>query len=161
MIVNGKVIIYKNPNGDIRTAPKNISFEQFQEANDMHMQDVKNVMNELAFEIMATGRIHDFTKKTKERLFYKNFLSAMNDGTDFINDEWYQHHIEEERHHLLSKCKEDVNLIDVLEMITDCVCAGMSRSGDVRPIEINDEILRSALNNTVDFIKDIVISKTR
>lgn len=29
--------IKKNPNGDTRTAPKGITFEQFQEANDMHI----------------------------------------------------------------------------------------------------------------------------
>lgn len=71
-----RIIIYKNPNGDTRTAPKNISFEQFQEANDMHIQDVKNVMNELALNIMIAGDRHDSTKKFKERLFYENFLST-------------------------------------------------------------------------------------
>lgn len=155
------ITIYKNPNGDTRTAPKDISFEQFQEANDMHIQDVRNVMNELGLNIMLAGDRHDTTKKTQERLFYKNFLSTMNDGTDFVNDEWYQLHINKERHHLLSKCHDDVDLIDVLEMISDCVCAGMSRSGDVRPIEINDEILRKALNNTVDLIKNMIIAKER
>ena len=29
------VKIFKNPNGDTRTAPKNVTFEEFQEANDM------------------------------------------------------------------------------------------------------------------------------
>lgn len=155
----GKIIIYKNPNGDTRTAPKNISFEQFQEANDMHIQDVRNVMNNLALRIMITGTLHDTTKKSAEPLFYKNFLSTMNEGTDFVSDKWYQLHIEEERHHLLSNCPDDVNLIDVLEMITDCVCAGMARSGEVRPIEINTEILEKALSNTVDLVKNMVISK--
>lgn len=154
-----RIIIYKNPNGDTRTAPKNISFEQFQEANDMHIQDVKNVMNELALNIMIAGDRHDSTKKFKERLFYENFLSTMNDGTDFINDEWYQLHIKKERHHLLSRCPEDVDLIDVLEMIADCVCAGMARSGEVRPIEINTEILEKALTNTVNLVKNMVVSK--
>lgn len=154
-----RIIIYKNPNGDTRTAPKNISFEQFQEANDMHIQDVKNVMNELALNIMLAGDRHDGTKKFKERLFYENFLSTMNDGTDFVNDEWYQLHIRKERHHLLSRCPEDVDLIDVLEMIVDCVCAGMARSGEVRPIEINTEILEKALTNTVDLVKKMVVSK--
>ena len=36
--------IQKNPNGDTRTAPKGITFEEFQEANDMHIEDVKEVM---------------------------------------------------------------------------------------------------------------------
>lgn len=36
--------IKKNPNGDTRTAPKGITFEQFQEANDMHIDSVGEVM---------------------------------------------------------------------------------------------------------------------
>lgn len=153
------ITIYKNPNGDTRTAQNNISFEKFQEANDMHIQDVRNVMNELGLNIMLAGDRHDVTKKTHERLFYENFLSTMKYGTDFVNDKWYQLHINKERHHLLSKCQDDVDLIDVLEMIADCVCAGMSRGGEVRPIEINDDILRKALNNTVDLIKNMIIVK--
>ncbi len=42
------IIIEKNPNGDTRTAPNGISFEQFQEANDMHRADVNAVMKFLA-----------------------------------------------------------------------------------------------------------------
>ena len=40
--------ITKNPNGDTRTAPKGITFEQFQQANDTHIQDVQSVMWELS-----------------------------------------------------------------------------------------------------------------
>jgi hypothetical protein len=146
--------IYKNPNGDTRTAEKDVSFEEFQKANDMHIQDIRNVMNELAMLLMVKGTNHDYTKKLEEKLFYNNFLSTMNNGTDFINDEWYQLHIAKERHHLLSKCPEDVNLLDVLEMIVDCVCAGMARSGEVRSVEIDQEILNKALANTVELIKN-------
>lgn len=38
------IIIYKNPNGDTRTAPEGITFEQFQEANDMHIEDVRYLL---------------------------------------------------------------------------------------------------------------------
>lgn len=152
-------IIYKNSNGDTRTAKKDVSFKEFQEANDMHIQDVRNVMNELALKLMVTGATHDYTKKSYEKLFYKNFLSTINNNTDFVNDEWYQLHIKNERHHLLSRCPEDVNLIDILEMITDCVCAGMARSGDIRPIEIDDDILNKALVNTTKMIKNMITVK--
>lgn len=148
--------IKKNPNGDTRTAPKNVSFEDFQIANSMHMYDVSNVMWELAEMIDARGENHDWTKKSQEELFYNNFLSTMNHGTDFTKDEWYQIHIKTERHHLLANCPDDVNLIDVLEMIVDCTCAGLARSGKVRPIELNDDILRKAINNTVELIKSMV-----
>ena len=151
------VKIFKNPNGDTRTAPKNVSFEEFQEANDMHIDDVKQVMYELSQIIYHRGKIHDCTKKSQERMFYDNFLSTMNDGTDFVNDEWYQLHIKAERHHLLSNCPDDVNLIDVLEMIADCVCAGMARSGEVRDLEINPDILNRAVQNTAKLIKDMIV----
>lgn len=36
-----KIIIEQNPNGDTRTAPKDVSYEEFQKANDMHISDVK------------------------------------------------------------------------------------------------------------------------
>lgn len=150
-----KIKIKRNPNGDTRTAPKDISFEQFQEANDMHKSDVRRVMARLATKLEVRGAFHDHTKKSQERLFYDNFLDTMNNGTDFVNNDWYQLHINEERHHLLSRCPEDVDLIDVLEMIVDCVCAGKARAGEVRSIEINDKILRKALNNTVTKVNNM------
>ena len=148
--------IKKNPNGDTRTAPKNVSFKDFQEANDMHISDVNNVMKFLSNCVIFRGMLHDYTKKSQEKLFYDNFLSTINNGTDFIKDEWYQFHVQMERHHLLSHCPDDVNLIDVLEMIVDCTCAGLARSGEVRPMEINDDILHKAIDNTVELIKSVV-----
>lgn len=43
-------------------------------------------------------------------------------------------------------------------MIADCVCAGRARSkfGAVYPIDISDEMLRNAFENTVKLIKDRV-----
>ena len=148
--------IKKNPNGDTRTAPKNVSFEDFQKANDMHISDVRKVMNILSIVIDHRGDTHDYTKKLQEKLFYDNFLSTINNGTDFTKGEWYQMHVESERHHLLSNCPNDVNLIDVLEMIVDCTCAGLARSGEVRPMEINDDILHKAIDNTIELIKSMV-----
>lgn len=151
--------IIKNPNGDTRTAPKNITYEQFQEANGMHIDDVKAVMYELSKMLEQAGEHHDCTKKSQERMFYRNFLSTINDGTDFVSNEWHQLHIMAERHHLLSRCPEDVNLIDVLEMIADCVCAGLSRSGEVRGLEINSEILNKAVKNTAELVKTMIVVK--
>lgn len=146
------IIIEKNPNGDTRTAPKGITFEQFQKANDMHREDVRKVMSFLAYRTNRTGLKHDHTKKSDEELFYNDFLSTMNSGTDFTKGKWYKMHIANERHHLFSRCPDDVNLIDVLEMIADCVCAGMARSGYVRDLEISSDILERAVKNTVELI---------
>lgn len=151
--------IKKNPNGDTRTAPKGITFEQFQEANDMHIDDVREVMHALSRFVDMAGRSHDFTKKSRERMFYRDFVNTQENGADFVNGEWYQLHVKAERHHLLSKCPDDVNLIDVLEMIADCTCAGLARSGEIRDLEIDNDILNRAVRNTAEMIKNMVTVK--
>ena len=151
--------IRKNPNGDTRTAQKDVSFEQFQEANDMHIEDVRSVMYELSKMVDARGENHDCTKKSQERMFYRDFVNTQENGDDFTKSEWYSLHTKAERHHLLSCCPEDVNLIDVLEMIADCVCAGMARSGEIRDLEINSDILNRAVQNTANIIKQMIIVK--
>ena len=149
--------IKKNPNGDTRTAPKGITFEEFQEANDMHIYDVASVMYELSKMVDSAGEHHDCTKKSQERMFYRDFVNTQENGDDFTKSEWYSLHTKAERHHLLSCCPEDVNLIDVLEMIADCVCAGMARSGEIRDLEINPDILNRAVQNTAKLIKDMIV----
>ena len=155
-MIKEMIKITKNPNGDTRTAPKGITFEQFQEANDMHIDNVADVMWELANLIEKTGELHDCTKKSQERMFYRDFVNTQENGADFVSGEWYQLHVNAERHHLLSNCPEDVNLIDVLEMIADCTCAGLARSGEIRDLEINSEILERAVKNTAELIKSMV-----
>ena len=150
------ITIHKNPNGDTRTAPKGITFEQFQDANDSHIDDVRNVMYELSRMVDAAGEHHDCTKKSQERMFYRDFRNTMETGEDFVSGEWYQLRVKAERHHLLSNCPDDVNLIDVLEMIADCTCAGLTRSGEVRDLEISPEILEKAAQNTVKLIKSMI-----
>ena len=150
-----KVVIHKNPNGDTRTAPKGITFKQFQEANNSHIMDVTNTMLRVSEMMEEAACTHDHTKKSDEEQFYKDFLSTMNEGTDFVSGKWYQHHVNTERHHLLSRCPEDVNLLDVIEMIVDCVCAGKTRSGEIRGLEITPEILETAMKNTVKLVDDM------
>lgn len=151
------VTIHKNPNGDTRTAPKDISFIQFQEANDSHVEDVKTTMCYLSIFLVEKGLKHDWTKKSEEKMFYRDFLATMNEGADFVSGEWYQLHVNTERHHLLSRCPEDVNLLDVIEMIVDCVCAGKTRSGEIKGLEITTDILEKALKNTVKLIDDMTM----
>lgn len=99
-----------------------------------------------------TGKVHDFTKRKEpeKSLFYRELCATIEGNMDsFIDGKWYPMHCCTERHHLNEHCPEDVNLIDVLEMICDCVCAGMARSGSVRPVSISDDVLRKAFDNTV------------
>lgn len=154
-----KVVIHKNPNGDTRTAPKGITFKQFQEANNSHIMDVTNTMLRVSEMMEEAACTHDHTKNSDEEQFYKDFLSTMNEGTDFVSGKWYHHHVNTERHHLLSRCPEDVNLLDVIEMIVDCVCAGKTRSGEIRGLEITPEILETAMKNTVKLVDDMTEAK--
>lgn len=114
-------------------------------------------MERIADMTKEAGKNHDWTKTGEYEIeFFKDFRAALDGKQDFINGTWWPIHVTAERHHLLAHCPEDVNLIDVLEMIADCTLAGLTRSGTVRPVEINDEILKKAVDNTVELIKNMV-----
>ena len=155
------ISIIPNTNGDTRTAPHDVTLEQFVEANTMHINDVRNVMNYLALKMVKQGMAHDYTKIDSSKLFYENFKATMEGNSDFVNDEWYQMHIQREKHHPLSNCHEDINLLDIIEMVVDCVCAGKARSGSVRPLEVDSEILLKALSNTEKLIDTITEIKDK
>ena len=87
--------------------------------------------------------------------FHRDFI----EGTDgFTEKEWYQRHIKLNRHHLLQAggVPNDVNLVDVLDMIVDCVMAGMARTGEVYPLDIKPEVLKAAFDNTAELLKNNV-----
>ena len=90
----------------------------------------------------------------KIRVFYRDMCAVLEGRMDFFDGEWSKLHYEElERHHLKRFCPEDVNLFDVIEMLCDCVCAGMARSGDIYDIDIPADILTKAVSNTVELMK--------
>lgn len=150
------IYIHKNPNGDTRTAPLGITKEQFHEANISHIHDVQTVMHVLVQQLLDKGVMHDHTKLEYEDEFFNNFCDAMYKGKDFVSNTWYQRHISEEKHHPLSKCHDDITLLDVIETIVDCVCAGKARNGKVFPIEIDKQILDLAMQNTVKWLNENV-----
>lgn len=154
-----RIKIKHNTLGDTRTATKVPTFYEFVDANRDHVDDVKTMMNELADVICNRGCNHDFTKMNDphKSLFYRELCAKIEGKIDsFVDGEWYPMHCKTERHHLNEYCPEDVNLIDVLEMISDCVCAGMARSGNVYPVEISSDILQKAVKNTVQMCIDAV-----
>jgi hypothetical protein len=88
---------------------------------------------------------HDTDKITDIDGFHRDFV------TGFTQTTWWDAHRTLNRHHLLQEdgVPADVNLIDVLDMIADCVMAGMARSGSVYPLAITDDVLRRAFENTI------------
>ena len=152
------ITIKRNTDGDTRTAKVIPDFYSFKRSNVNHREDVKRMMSAIAEKIEEAGRNHDHTKTDNEAgsLFYREFCSTLEGQMNFEEGKWYKMHCETERHHLNRRCPDDVNLIDVIEMICDCVCAGLARSGSVYPIEISSEILRRAISNTVEMCMNAV-----
>lgn len=154
-----KIVIEKNTCGDTRSATKCPTFREFEYSNEAHKTNVKQVMKLFADRIISQASDHDWTKTTEpyKSEFYRDLCNTIEHKIDFKNDgTWLKKHYEIERHHLLANCPDTVNLIDVLEMIVDCTCAGLARSGKVKELEINDDILNKAVQNTVQLILDNV-----
>ena len=148
-----KIKIKRNTIGDTRTATKVPTFYEFADSNRSHVDDVYNMMYSFAEDIKQAGKNHDFTKiyDPEKSLFYRELCAKIEGKIDsFVDGEWYPMHCRTERHHLNKNCPEDVNLIDVIEMICDCVCAGMARSGNVYPVEVSSDILQKAVENTTN-----------
>lgn len=166
MKISLKTNITPNANGDSRTADHIPTIEEFKAANLMHINDVNHMAVNVAAELKARIKLHDWTKTTEpyQTMFYNDLCEAIKGNIIFGDGEWAKLHYEEkERHHLTKHVPDDVDLFDVFEMLIDCVCAGMARSGGVYPIDIPDEVLSAAVKNTIKELEgsvNIVTSST-
>src|SRR5690348_3669336 len=138
------ITIQHSPTADTRTCDvTTVSKEMLREASAMHIRDVGKGI--ALFQQMLTEAAvrHDTDKLTDIDGFYADFQ------TKFAQTSWWDRHRQINRHHLLQAdgVRDDVNLIDVLDMIADCVMAGMARAGSVYPLAISDEVLRRAFEN--------------
>ena len=118
-----------------------------------HIGDVRRALEFFRAELLAAADRHDYDKLSNIDGFHTDFL------TGFKETGWWDRHRTLNRHHLLQAdgVPDDVNLIDVLDMIADCVMAGMARTGEVYPLEIPEEVLRRAFENTVELMKARVV----
>lgn len=157
-----KVKITPNTNGDSRVATHVPTYTEFREANDSHITEVSAMMKSFADELELQGQRHDWTKKCEPycSMFYRNLCSTIEGSIDFFDGEWSKlHYTELERHHLNQHVPDDVNLLDVIEMLCDCVCAGAARSKDtnsIYDISIPSDVLTKAVENTVNMLKNSV-----
>ena len=142
--------IKKSPTADTRTCDfSKVSKETLVHSSHQHISDVENAMMLFAKMLGTAASTHDFDKLSDIDGFHRDFL------TGFKHTEWWDKHRKINRHHLIEAdgVPEDVNLIDVLEMIADCVMAGMARSGSVYPLNLSSEVLMKAFQNTVILLK--------
>lgn len=142
--------IRKSPTADTRTCDfSKVSRETLLVSSQQHIQDVREAMTFFCAKMVESMRVHDHDKISDIDGFHRDFL------TGFAQTTWWDNHRKVNRHHLLEAdgVPDDVNLIDVLDMIADCVTAGMARSGSVYPLHIRPDILVRAFENTVELLK--------
>lgn len=139
------------------------SKEQLRADTLQHIHDVGLVMAHIGMVLMERGYTHDWSKLEFFDDFAKDTLERL-ETPEFKKRNWYHIHTVEERHHINANVPVDVDLIDVLEMIVDCIIAGKTRSGWVNKefLILKDSVLEDAYWNTVDKIdKSIVVSDNK
>ena len=145
--------ITKSPTADTRTCDYvNVSKETLLASSVQHIADVGKGLAYFQSLITEAAVGHDVDKLTDIDGFHADFV------TGFQEQSWWTRHRLLNRHHLLQEdgIPGDVNLIDVLDFIADCVMAGMARSGSVYDLEISPELLTKAFQNTVSKLKSQV-----
>ena len=130
------------------------TMDDLEKETEYHIQAVCSCCNFLSNKLITQAINHDNTKLGDNLPAFYEALKTGASGKDFKNLAWWKLHITKERHHLNDKCPDDVNLLDVLEMIADCVCAGMARTGSVYDIKISNDILQKAVSNTQKLLTD-------
>lgn len=152
---NAVIEVRPSPTADTRTADHEVTQDELRESTEMHIGDVKRGMDWLADALRERGERHDWTKLRFFPSFYRQFSDAQKTGC--WGNGWYDDiHVKRERHHLEDGCPEDVNLVDVLEHIVDCVMAGKARKGEFTPDILGAGILERAYANTEKMMADAV-----
>ena len=148
------ITIKKSSIADPRTCDfSKVSKEQLVMSTIEHIQDIIKGTVFFRDEMRKSAVRHDTDKLTDIAGFHHDFITGFKERT------WWDNHRKINRHHLLQEdgVPEDVNLIDVLDMINDCVMAGMSRNGSVYPLKISPQVLMTAFNNTIEMLKVEII----
>lgn len=148
------ITIQQSKTADTRTCDvTTVSQQQLLDSSKQHIGDVQRALAFFASQITEAGIRHDDDKITDIAGFYRDFQ------TKFERTDWWDAHRRLNRHHLTQDdgVPADVNLIDVLDFIADCVMAGMGRSGSVYPLKLSPELLERAFQNTVEMLKSQVV----
>ena len=126
---------------------KNITIDDLLFASKTHIEDVKKVANFISYLLSVRACHHDFDKIENIDLFYKAHQSGWKDI------EWWENHKKISNHHP-DISKEDIDLLDIIEMIIDCSVAGLARKGSIYDISIDPKILQKAFDNTTKLIRN-------
>lgn len=144
------IIIKPSPTADTRTCDfANTTKETLLKSSYQHISDVQEGLRFLESMVRKAAANHDTDKITDIDTFHRDFI------TGFKLTEWWDKHRKINRHHLNEEdgIPDDVNLIDIMDFIVDCVMAGMARSGSVYPLKLSPELLERSFQNTVELMK--------
>jgi hypothetical protein len=136
----------------------NVSKETLLLSSYQHIDDVRCGLEFFQELISRAAVMHDTDKITDIDSFHDDFTHGFGVG----HTDWWTRHRRLNRHHLTMQdgIPSDVNLIDVLDFIADCVMAGMGRNGTVYPLKLDAELLERAFQNTVTLLKaQVVVEK--
>ncbi len=142
--------VKRSPTADTRTCDwSKVSAKELLHASMQHIDDVARALAFFSLCIAWSASLHDYDKISDLDGFHRDFK------TGFKRTAWWDAHRRLNRHHIDKPdgVRGDINLIDVLEHIADCVMAGMSRSGSVYELNLPDDVLQKAFRNTVELLK--------
>ena len=152
-----QIVIQPSETADTRTCDwSKVAKEELLAASKQHIADVKKGLEFFWLMLDEAALRHDFDKIEDIDGFYRDFQ------TGFKQMAWWDNHRKVNRHHLDKSdgVPSDVDLIDVIEHIVDCVMASMARSGNVYELKLPNELLQQAFQNTVERLKArIVVSQ--
>lgn len=121
------------------------------ESTRQHKQDIVRALHFFRVLLLDSAVAHDLDKIKDSAGFHDYFTRPHG-----APDDWFsRRHVTLNRHHLghPNGVPADVNLIDVLDYVADCVTSGLSRRGEVFDVVIDHNVLRQAFENTVALLK--------
>lgn len=148
------ITISKSQTADTRSCDfASVSRETLLASSAQHIDDVRAALFLFTQMIGHAATTHDLDKLTGIDWFHRDFV------TGFKETGWWDNHRKITRHHLSEAdgVPRDVNLLDVLEWVADCVMAGMARSGTVRPLTIDPDVLMRAVHNTAKLLESQIV----
>ena len=146
--------IRKSETADTRTCDfTKVTKDKLRSSSLRHVNDVLKACAFFTDLLDYAAYSHDADKFAGLDHFHADF------ATGFKETGWWDNHRKVSRHHLdkADGVPADVNLVDVLEHIADCVMAGMARSGSVYELKLPDKVLQDAFRNTVEMLKKNVV----
>jgi hypothetical protein len=146
--------IRQSPTADTRTCDfTKVDKATLLRSSRQHIDDVRKGLEFFEQCLARAGEVHDADKIVALDEFHADFV------TGFKNTSWWDNHRKVNRHHLNvpDGVPPNVNLIDVLDHIADCVMAGMARSGSVYELKLPAEVLEAAFQNTVKLLQRQIV----